>query len=56
MVIVTVSAVAWCRGAVADRVWLDTETQGPRRVHPLVLLYPLRGSAMMSARLRIPKS
>ena len=39
----------------AFRLWFGTVTLGPGRFHPLVLLYALSGSAMMSARLRIPK-
>jgi CDP-diacylglycerol--serine O-phosphatidyltransferase len=55
MVIVGVLALAsWC-GAVEDRLWLGSVRLGPGRVHPLVLLYAASGSAMMSARLRIPK-
>jgi CDP-diacylglycerol--serine O-phosphatidyltransferase len=55
MVIVAVLAFAWWRGAVGDRFWFGTVTLGPGRLHPLALLYVLSGSAMMSARLRIPK-
>jgi len=55
MVIVAVLAVARWGGAVADRLWLGTVTLGAGRVHPLALVYALSGSAMMSARLRIPK-
>ena len=55
MAIVAVLAIAWWRGAVGDRFWLGTLTLGPGRLHPLALLYLVSGSAMMSARLRIPK-
>jgi CDP-diacylglycerol--serine O-phosphatidyltransferase len=55
MAIVGVLAVACWYGAVGDRLWLGAVTLGPGRFHPLVLLYALSGSAMMSARLRIPK-
>ena len=55
MAIVAVLAVAWWQGAVGDRLWFGAMTLGPGRFHPLVLLYALSGSAMMSARLRIPK-
>ncbi len=55
MVIVAVLAIAaWC-GAIGDRLWLGALLLGPGRLHPLVLLYAVSGSAMMSARLRIPK-
>jgi CDP-diacylglycerol---serine O-phosphatidyltransferase len=55
MVIVAVLAVAWWRGAVGEHLWPGTVMLGPGRMHPLVLLYAVSGSAMMSARLRIPK-
>jgi CDP-diacylglycerol--serine O-phosphatidyltransferase len=55
MAIVAVLALAWWRGAVGDGFWFGTVTLGPARLHPLALLYALSGSAMVSARLRIPK-
>jgi CDP-diacylglycerol--serine O-phosphatidyltransferase len=55
MVIVGLLAVAWWRGAVGEQVWLGSVTLGPGHLHPLVLVYALSGSAMMSARLRFPK-
>jgi CDP-diacylglycerol--serine O-phosphatidyltransferase len=55
MLIVLVLAAAWWTGAVGDRIWLGSVTIGPATLHPLVALYALSGSAMMSARLRIPK-
>jgi CDP-diacylglycerol--serine O-phosphatidyltransferase len=55
MAIVAVLAVAWWCGTIGDRLWFGAVTLGPGRFHPLVLLYALSGSAMMSARLRIPK-
>ena len=53
--IVGVLVVAWWRGAVGDHLWFGVFSIGPGRIHPLALLYALSGSAMMSARLRIPK-
>jgi CDP-diacylglycerol--serine O-phosphatidyltransferase len=55
LAIVALLALAAWRGAVGDHLWLGTVTLGPGRLHPLVLLYAVSGSAMMSARLRIPK-
>jgi CDP-diacylglycerol--serine O-phosphatidyltransferase len=55
MLIVLVLAIAWWRGAVGDDVWLGGVAIGPGILHPLVALYAISGSAMMSARLRIPK-
>jgi CDP-diacylglycerol--serine O-phosphatidyltransferase len=55
MAIVALLALAWWLGAVGDGLWGGSMRIGPGRLHPLVLLYALSGSAMMSARLRIPK-
>jgi len=55
MAIVAVLALAWWRGTVGDHLWFGTMMLGPGRFHPLILLYAVSGSAMMSARLRIPK-
>ena len=55
LLIAAVLAVAWSRGAVGERLWLGAVAMGPGTIHPFVALYALSGSAMMSARLRIPK-
>jgi len=55
LLIVLVLAIALWRGAVGDALWLGSVRLGPGYFHPLVLLYAVSGSAMMSARLRIPK-
>jgi CDP-diacylglycerol---serine O-phosphatidyltransferase len=55
LVIVAVLAVAWWRGDVGDALWLGKYRLGRGYFHPLVLLYALSGSAMVSASLRIPK-
>jgi CDP-diacylglycerol---serine O-phosphatidyltransferase len=55
MAIVAVLALAWWYGRLGDHLWFGAVTLGPGRFHPLALLYLLSGSAMMSARLRIPK-
>ena len=47
--------VAWRMGAVGDDLWGGALKLGPWRFHPLVLLYFLSGSLMVSERLRIPK-
>lgn len=46
--------VAWRLGAVGDALWLGELRLGPVTFHPLVLLYAVSGSLMVS-RLRIPK-
>jgi CDP-diacylglycerol--serine O-phosphatidyltransferase len=53
--IVLVLAIMWGRGAVEDHMWLGKIKIGPGYFHPFVLVYAVSGSAMMSARLRIPK-
>ena len=55
IVIVVVLAAAFFTRRVGDDVWFGAVTIGPAVLHPLVLLYGLSGSAMVSATLRIPK-
>ncbi|MEO6103613.1 MAG: phosphatidylcholine/phosphatidylserine synthase [Pseudoxanthomonas sp.] len=42
-------------GAVGDAVWLGAIQIGPWLLHPLVLVFALSGSLMISKTLRIPK-
>lgn len=53
--IVGLLAVALWFGRVDDELWLGSARIGPALFHPLVLVYVLSGSAMISATLRIPK-
>jgi len=53
--IVALLGVAFWLDRVDDRVWLGVVQLGFAQLHPLVLLYGLSGSAMISATLRIPK-
>ena len=55
IVIVGVLALALWFGRIDADVWLGSYRIGPAVLHPLVLLYGLSGSAMISATLRIPK-
>ncbi|MNC99046.1 hypothetical protein D3C83_171990 [compost metagenome] len=55
ILLVAVLGVAFQLGAVDDDLWLGAYRVGPAVLHPLVLLYGLSGSAMISATLRIPK-
>jgi CDP-diacylglycerol---serine O-phosphatidyltransferase len=55
VVIVLVLAMALWSGRVDDAIWFGAYRIGPAVLHPLVLLYVLSGSAMISATLRIPK-
>jgi CDP-diacylglycerol--serine O-phosphatidyltransferase len=49
--------VAWAAGSgrVLDSLWLGAVDLGPWTLHPLVLLYALSGTLMISKTLRIPK-
>lgn len=55
LVLVLVLAVAFGVGAVHDALWLGEVALGPISLHPIVLLYGLSGSAMISQTLKIPK-
>ena len=46
--------LAW-RGEISPSLWLGVVQLGPWQLHPLVLLYALSGSLMISKTLRIPK-
>jgi CDP-diacylglycerol--serine O-phosphatidyltransferase len=47
--------IAWLLGHVGDAIWLGGVKIGPAWFHPLVLLYAVSGTLMVSASLRIPK-
>jgi CDP-diacylglycerol--serine O-phosphatidyltransferase len=55
IVIVLILGLALLAGRIDDRLWLGAVQVGPAVLHPLVLVYGLSGSAMISATLRIPK-
>ncbi|WP_239027235.1 CDP-alcohol phosphatidyltransferase family protein [Ramlibacter algicola] len=48
-------AVAAWSGHLGDDLWFGVLEVGPWRLHPLVLLFVLSGSCMISKTLRIPK-
>ena len=50
-----VLALAAWHDRLGDRLWGGTLTLGPWELHPLVLLFVLSGSLMISKTLRIPK-
>ena len=54
VVIVAVLAVAASYGALGDALWFGAVRIGGYRLHPLVLMFALSGSLMIS-RIRIPK-
>ena len=55
MVLVVVLAIAVMQGAIGDNLWFGVIQIGPWQFHPLVLMFALSGSLMISKTLRIPK-
>lgn len=55
LLIVVLLAVAAWQGRIGDAVWFGSVQLGPWQLHPLVLVYALSGSLMISKTLRIPK-
>ncbi len=55
VVLTGVIALAAWQGRIGDALWGGALTLGPWTLHPLVLLFVLSGSAMVSKTLRIPK-
>ena len=53
--IVLLLAVAAWQGALGGDVWFGQWQLGPWQLHPLVLVYALSGSLMISKTIRIPK-
>jgi CDP-diacylglycerol--serine O-phosphatidyltransferase len=55
LALVIVLAIATWQGRIGDALWFDEVRLGPWMLHPLVLMYALSGSLMISKTLRIPK-
>ncbi len=55
LALVVVLAVAASMGAIGHDLWLGGWQLGPWQLHPMVLLFALSGSLMISKTLRIPK-
>ncbi|MDG2516231.1 MULTISPECIES: CDP-diacylglycerol--serine O-phosphatidyltransferase [Lysobacter] len=55
LLLVIVLAVAASQGAIGENLWLGMVQLGPWQFHPLVLMFALSGSLMISKTLRIPK-
>lgn len=55
LALVMVLAVAASTGRIGDALWLEAVQLGPWLVHPLVLMFAVSGSLMISKTLRIPK-
>jgi CDP-diacylglycerol--serine O-phosphatidyltransferase len=53
--LVFVVAIAAWTGRTGEALWLGRAELGPWTLHPLVLMYALSGSLMISKTLRIPK-
>ena len=55
--VVLVGVLAWAawQGRVGDAIWGGAWSVGPAVLHPLVLLFALSGTLMISKTLRIPK-
>ncbi|MCC7097068.1 MAG: CDP-alcohol phosphatidyltransferase family protein [Thermomonas sp.] len=55
VLIVGLLALAASRDAIGVNLWLGVVKLGPWQLHPLVLIFALSGSLMISKTLRIPK-
>ncbi len=55
VLIVGLLALAAWNGRIGEDLWLGMLQLGPWQLHPLVLVYALSGSLMISKTLRIPK-
>ena len=55
LALVIVLAIAAWQGSIGENLWLGSLRLGPWQMHPLVLMYALSGSLMISKTLRIPK-
>lgn len=55
LALVVVLAIAAWQGALGASLWLGMWRLGPWQLHPLVLMFALSGSLMISKTLRIPK-
>ena len=55
LLLVIVLAVAAWMGAIGERLWFGMIHLGPWQFHPLVLMFGISGSLMISRTLHIPK-
>jgi CDP-diacylglycerol--serine O-phosphatidyltransferase len=55
IVIVVMLGVALFLGRIDDGLWFGAYQVGPAILHPIVLIYGVSGSAMISSTLRVPK-
>ena len=54
LIVLMLGVAAW-QGAVGPDIWLGQWQLGPWQLHPLVLVYAVSGSLMISKTIRIPK-
>lgn len=55
LLLVMLIAIAAVNGAIGNNLWFGVTDLGPGQFHPLVLLFALSGSLMISKTLHIPK-
>ncbi len=55
LLLVMLIAIAAVNGAIGNNLWFGVTDLGPGQLHPLVLLFALSGSLMISKTLHIPK-
>jgi CDP-diacylglycerol--serine O-phosphatidyltransferase len=55
LLLVVVIAIAALNGAVGNQLWFGVTQLGPGQLHPLVLMFAVSGSLMISRTLHIPK-
>ena len=55
LLLVVLIAIAAVNGAIGNNLWFGVTDIGPGQFHPLVLLFALSGSLMISKTLHIPK-
>jgi CDP-diacylglycerol--serine O-phosphatidyltransferase len=55
LLLVIIIAIATSFGAIGDALWFGAVHIGPWQLHPLVLMFALSGSLMISRTLHIPK-
>jgi len=53
--LVIVIAIAAVNGAIGNQLWFGMTYIGPWQLHPLVLMFAVSGSLMISRTLHIPK-
>jgi len=54
LIVIALAVAAWS-GRIDEQLWFGMWQLGPWQLHPLVLVYALSGSLMISKTLRIPK-